>query len=62
MPLVLYPKRLVQFDTFRKIYYDLYECSKCLTVFPIIQGVICCNGKAIVDCPYCHPEKQMDGR
>jgi len=32
-----------------------YECSKCNTRYPVLHGVMCCNGKAIKDCPYCYP-------
>ena len=31
-----------------------YECEKCHTSYPVIQGVMVCNGLAIIDCPYCY--------
>jgi len=43
---------------------EFYECLKCKTVFPVLQGVISCNNRAIVDCPWCKDASKpwQDGR
>jgi hypothetical protein len=33
--------------------YDYYQCATCKTDFPVINGNISCNSRAITVCPYC---------
>lgn len=37
---------------------EFYQCLKCTMEFPVLQGVISCNNKAITDCPWCSNESR----
>ena len=41
-----------------------YQCSDCKTEYPVLQGVISCNNRAINDCPWCKNTSKpwQDGR
>jgi uncharacterized membrane protein len=38
-----------------------YECEKCGTRYPVIEGKMMCNGNKILDCPYCIKKEEANG-
>ena len=38
--------------------FRYFRCDKCKTDYPVIGGILKCNGHIIDDCPWCKPNSE----